>query len=137
MKRLSFLALPIAVIVLAGCGSSSSSTSSAPATSTPAVSTPATSTPASTAPSGGGGQVTIQNLAFSPTTINAKVGETVTFTNKDMVPHNVVPVSGPSFTASSTLNNGGTFQLKLTKAGTIHYFCSIHPFMKATIVVAP
>ena len=44
-------------------------------------------------------------------------------------------VSGPKFKSSSTINPGAKFQIKLTQAGTIHYFCSIHPFMKATIVV--
>jgi plastocyanin len=48
----------------------------------------------------------------------------------------VTYVSGPKFTSSSTLDPGAKFQIKLTKAGTIDYFCSIHPFMKATIVVA-
>ncbi len=78
----------------------------------------------------------MKNLAFSPAAIHAKVGETVKWTNDDSPPHNVTYVSGPQFTSSSTLDPGATFSLKLTKAGTIHYFCSIHPFMKATIVVS-
>jgi len=139
MKRLTFLAVPIAVALLAGCGSSSSSStnnaSTPPASSTPAStsSTPAATTPA---PSGGAVQVTMKNLAFSPATVQAKVGQTVTWTNDDSAPHNVTGTGGPKFTASSTLNTGGTFSLKLTKAGTITYVCTIHPFMKASIVVS-
>ena len=79
--------------------------------------------------------VTMKNLAFSPTSVSAKVGQTVQWTNQDTPPHNVVYVSGPKFTSSGTLNTGGQFKLKLTQPGTIHYICSIHPFMKATIVV--
>jgi plastocyanin len=79
----------------------------------------------------------MQNLAFSPGTLHAKVGQTITFTNNDSPPHNVTYVSGPKFTSSGTLNQGQTFKLTLTKAGTVSYYCSIHPFMKATIVVAP
>jgi len=78
----------------------------------------------------------MKNLAFSPATIQAKVGQTIHWTNQDTPPHNVTYVSGPKFTSSGTLNAGGTFALKLTQAGTIHYFCSIHPFMRATIVVS-
>ena len=78
----------------------------------------------------------MKNLAFSPAAIHAKVGQTVQWTNDDSPPHNVTYVSGPKFTSSSTMNPGAKFTLKLTKAGTIHYFCTIHPFMKATIVVS-
>ncbi len=77
----------------------------------------------------------MKNLAFNPATVQAKVGQTVEWVNNDTPPHNVTYVSGPKFTSSSTLDTGAKFSLKLTQAGTIHYFCSIHPFMKATIVV--
>jgi plastocyanin len=143
MKRLPLLAVPALLLVLAGCGSSSSSSSSSPspatASSTSAsTSASASSTPASggAAPSGAGAvEVTMKSLAFSPDTVHAKVGQTVEWTNDDTPAHNVTYVSGPKFTSSSTMNPGATFSIKLTQAGTIHYFCSIHPFMKATIVV--
>jgi plastocyanin len=155
MKLLRLLALPAVLVAIAGCGSSSSSssagsasgaasssaTSSAPASSSTAAtsSTSASSTPASggAAPSAGGAvKVTMKSLAFNPTSVTAKVGQTVEWTNDDGPPHNVTYVSGPKFTSSGTLNTGAKFSLKLTQAGTIHYFCSIHPFMKATIVVS-
>lgn len=79
----------------------------------------------------------MKNLAFVPKSINAKVGQTVVWTNNDTAPHNVTYVSGPKFASSSTLQTGNKFQLKLTTAGTIHYYCTIHPFMKATVVVSP
>jgi amicyanin len=136
MKLRAWLVLPILALTLAACGSSSSTTST-PASSAPA--TTATSTPAAGSSGGAsaGGQtsVTIKNLAFHPPAIHAKVGQTVKWTNDDTPPHNVTYVSGPKFTSSGTLNTGGTFSVKLTQAGTIHYFCSIHPFMKAVIVV--
>jgi plastocyanin len=49
----------------------------------------------------------------------------------------VTYVSGPQFTSSSTFGNGGTYSLKLTKAGTIQYRCTIHPGMNGTIVAGP
>jgi plastocyanin len=134
MKRPLLLTLPLALIALAGCGSSSSSSSATSTTS----STSASAAPAMSSSSGSGAavQVTMKNLAFSPTSINAKVGQTVQWTNQDTPPHNVFYVSGPKFVSSATLNTGGQFKLKLTQPGTIHYICSIHPFMKATIVVS-
>jgi plastocyanin len=78
----------------------------------------------------------MKSLAFDPKSITAKVGQTVQWTNDDQPPHNVTYVSGPKFTSSGTLNTGDKFQVKLTAAGTIHYVCTIHPFMKATIVVS-
>jgi plastocyanin len=77
----------------------------------------------------------MKNLAFSPTAIHAKVGQTVVWANQDGPPHNVTYQGGPKFKSSSTLNTGQTFTLKLTQPGTIQYFCSIHPFMKASIIV--
>jgi amicyanin len=80
--------------------------------------------------------VDIKNLAFVPKSVTAKVGETVQWVNGDQPPHNVTYVSGPKFTSSGTLNTGDKFSIKLTEPGTIHYVCTIHPFMKATIVVS-
>jgi plastocyanin len=141
MKRLCVLALPVLAVALAACGSSSksssSSSSSASSSPAPASSTPSSSTPASSGAAGGSVAVTMQNIAFNPTATHAKVGQTIKWTNMDQVPHNVTYVSGPQFTSSSTFGNGGTFSIKVTKAGTIHYRCTIHPQMLATIVVAP
>ena len=76
-------------------------------------------------------------LAFQPSAAHAGVGQTVVWTNEDNLPHNVIYVSGPKFTSSRPrIRNGTTFSIKLTQPGTIHYFCSIHPWMKATIVVS-
>ena len=128
MKRLCVIAPIVAAITLAACGSSGGNTSS-----------PAGNSGAPAASSGASGtKVEIKNLAFSPPTIDARVGQTITWTNDDSPPHNVTYQGGPKFTSSGTLNPGQSFSLKLTSAdvGTIHYYCTIHPFMKATIVVS-
>jgi plastocyanin len=140
LKRAATL---LAVLVLAGCGSSSrSSTGASGSVSQPTGSstTTATSTTTGAAQSSGlaaGGtiHVTMKNLAFKPAAINVKVGDRVVFTNDDAPPHNVTWVSGPKFTSSSTLNTGAKFTLTVSQPGTIHYFCSIHPFMKGSILV--
>jgi plastocyanin len=128
VRRLSLAGLIGAVlaVAVAGCGSSSSSSSS---------STAASSGTTSTTPSAGS-HVVMKNLAFAPRKINAKVGQTIDWTNQDTAAHNVSYVSGPKFKSSGTLNTGSKFSLKLTQPGTIHYVCTIHPFMTATIVVS-
>jgi plastocyanin len=82
--------------------------------------------------------VVMKSLDFTPTAVDAKVGQRVMWTNDDSAPHNVTYVSGPRFTSSRrVLSPGARFSIKLTQSGTIHYYCSIHPWMTATIVVSP
>jgi plastocyanin len=115
------------IALLAGCGSG-----------TAASSTTTTATAGSTAPTGGTAHVVMRSLAFNPTTIRARVGQKVIWINDDNAPHNVTYVSGPRFRSSRPkLRPGSRFELTLHQAGTIHYYCSIHPWMTATIVVAP
>ncbi len=59
----------------------------------------------------------MKNLAFSPATIQAKVGQTVHWTNQDSPPHNVTYVSGPKFSSSGTLDTGQTFDAEADSAG--------------------
>ena len=80
----------------------------------------------------------MKSLDFSPLSVDAHVGQRVVWTNDDAAPHNVTYVSGPAFRSSrEQLTLGQRFSIKLTQAGTIHYVCTIHPWMKATIVVSP
>jgi amicyanin len=139
MRRLLLPVLALIALALAGCGSSSSSSSSsaAPASSSTTAASSTTSASGGASPSAGQAvHVSIKSLAFNPATVSAKVGQTVTWTNDDSPPHNVTYVKGPKFDSSPTMNPGATFHIKLTQPGTIDYFCSIHPFMKGSIVVS-
>lgn len=80
----------------------------------------------------------MKSLEFTPTIVHAKVGQRVVWTNEDSSPHNVTYVSGPRFKSSrSSMSPGTKFSIGLTQPGTIRYFCSIHPWMTATIAVSP
>lgn len=48
--------------------------------------------------------------------------------------HNVTVKSGPVKFHSAN-KSGGTYSHVFTKKGTYHLFCSLHPWMKETIVV--
>jgi plastocyanin len=95
--------------------------------------TATTPTTAGTATTAGGVGVVMKNLAFDPATVTIKAGESVIWTNLDSMNHTVVADNGEF--KSSDLANGATFSFKFDKAGTYAYHCSIHPSMKATVVV--
>ncbi len=78
--------------------------------------------------------VAIKNFAYVPTTLTIKTGTKVTWTNNDSAPHTVTSVTG-SVLDSPTLATGQAFSYTFTKAGTYNYYCTIHPNMKATVVV--
>ncbi len=79
--------------------------------------------------------VEILNYQYSPKTISVKVGTTVTWTNKDTIPHTVT-ASGSNGGPDSTLFGlNGTYSYTFDKAGTYDYYCKPHPYMKGTVVV--
>ncbi len=90
--------------------------------------------------------VSIQNMAFGPSSLTIKAGDSVTWTNMDSVPHTVTSDSGSEL-SSGTLSGassggyysspsaGGTYTHTFSTLGTYSYHCSIHTYMKATIIV--
>jgi plastocyanin len=91
-----------------------------------AISAPATPAPATTI-------VKISNFTFGPKAITVKVGQTVTWTNDDDIPHTVV-ATDKSF-RSKVLDTGQSFSFTFTKPGAVPYFCSIHPMMTGKVIV--
>jgi plastocyanin len=77
--------------------------------------------------------VTIQNMAFSPATLTVKVGDKVTWTNQDSVGHSSTADDNSFDTGVIAQGQSGTNTF--AKAGTYTYHCSVHPNMKATIIV--
>ena len=77
------------------------------------------------------------NFTADPKEITVKVGQPVTWTNKDGAPHNVVSDSAPNGEKihSPDMANGATFTFTPSAAGTIVYECSIHPQMTGYKVI--
>lgn len=100
----------------------------------PALAPATTTTSASTTVPSQAKTVTIQNMAFTPPDLHMKVGETVTWTNKDTNAHTVTSDQG-SF-ESGSLRNGASFSFTFTSAGTFTYHCAIHPSMTASVIVS-
>jgi plastocyanin len=79
-------------------------------------------------------QVNIYNYKFDPETLTVTSGTTVTWTNKDDIPHTVAS-SDKSFKGSGGLDTGDSYSYTFDKPGTYKYFCTLHPFMMGVIVV--
>ena len=78
-------------------------------------------------------QGTIQGFQFQvPASVTA--GDTITWTNKDSAPHTVTSDTAGVFNVS--VPAGESANMIAPAAGTYTFHCSIHPNMKATLVVA-
>ena len=79
-------------------------------------------------------QVIADKLVFAPVDVNAKVGDTVEWVNKDAFAHTATATNGDWNVTLAPKQNG---QLVLKKPGTTDYFCKFHPNMKGRVIVAP
>ena len=135
------------ILILAAC--SSGGTSTAPSAAAPSAAAPSAAAPSAAASSdagGGGGAactvasgtatvaVTIQNFAFNPSAVTAKVGDVVGFTNQDSTGHTATLDDGSCTT--ETLANGASGAFSFSAAGTYPFHCKIHPNMTGTITVS-
>jgi plastocyanin len=78
-------------------------------------------------------QIKITDLAFSPSEITAKVGDTVEWVNGDFIDHSATARAGDW---DVMIAKGEAARLVLTKSGTFAYFCRMHPNMTGTINVS-
>ena len=78
--------------------------------------------------------IKIANFTFDPSTLQ-EAGSTVTWVNSDDIPHLVTDKDGKFH--SSALDTNDKFSQTFSTAGTVEYFCAIHPKMTGKIVVTP
>src|SRR5712675_2289503 len=76
--------------------------------------------------------VSIVNFAFSPTSVNINVNDSVKWTWAGS-PHSTTSDTG--LWESGVLGTGATFTHTFTSAGSFPFHCSVHPFMTGTISV--
>jgi plastocyanin len=79
-------------------------------------------------------QVTVDKLVFEPVDVNAKVGDTIEWVNKDALVHTATATNGDWNVTLAPEQNG---RLVLNKPGTTDYFCKFHPNMKGRVTVTP
>ena len=79
--------------------------------------------------------VHIRNFAYVPVKLSVARGTVVRFVNDDDEAHTVT-ATDRSFD-SGGLDTGDAWTHRFTAAGTETYFCTLHPYMRGTIVVTP
>jgi plastocyanin len=82
----------------------------------------------------GGQQVVVDNFSFAPAMTAVPAGSTITWTNRDDVPHNIV--STEQKFKSPVLDTDERFSHTFEAPGTYKYYCSIHPKMTGQVVVS-
>jgi len=75
----------------------------------------------------------VRNSSRTPT-VTVHRGTTVKWRFVGRIAHNVTVTRGPVKFHSRTMTRG-TFSKRLTRAGTYHLICTIHPNMKLTLRV--
>jgi plastocyanin len=79
-------------------------------------------------------KIEIKDFAFNPQIITVKIGEKITWINRDEEPHTIVSVE-KQFKKSTALDTDQEFTITAGAPGTYTYFCSVHPKMTGTIIV--
>jgi plastocyanin len=115
-----------------------SSGNAAPPTSSGNAAPPTSAQPApppTTAgqPAGAFAAVDIENFAYTPGTMKARVGQKVVWSNQDDAPHTV---TANNLTWGRNIAPGSTYVRAFDRPGTFPYHCAIHPNMRGTVVVS-
>jgi amicyanin len=79
-------------------------------------------------------EVVVDNFSFAPAALEVKAGSTITWTNRDDAPHNIVSTTKKF--KSPVLDTDDQFSFTFEAPGTYPYFCAIHPRMTGQVVVA-
>lgn len=77
--------------------------------------------------------VAISGFAFSPSSIDIDLGDTVEWTNDDTFLHTVTEDNG--LFDSGNMFQGDTFAFTFNDADSYGYFCGVHPSMTGTVNV--
>jgi plastocyanin len=134
MKLKTFLA-PVLILLafgLAACGDSGDdSTEGGDTTATTTESTE--SAPAPSGEAARAEKVKIVEFVYGPDPVTIQTGGKVTWQNEDSAPHTATADDGSFDTG--TIEQGKIGSETFKQAGTITYFCEIHPTMHGTVEV--
>lgn len=148
-RLLAIIAIPAALIVLAGCAGGPTA---APEPTESSSSQPGTDEGAETAEQGANEVLTI-GLEFKPETITVPVGTTVTWTNGETIGHTVTSGAWGEVNESTGLrgsqtpdglydhalaakgSEGDSFSFTFDEPGEYPYYCQPHLTMNAKVIV--
>lgn len=78
--------------------------------------------------------VEIRDFDYFPRDLTVRAGTTVTWVNRDAAPHTATDEDGEAWD-TGRLDKGESASLTFDEPGTYPYFCTFHPYMKATLTV--
>jgi plastocyanin len=76
--------------------------------------------------------VTIESMQFAPAVTTVRQGDTVVWINRDLVPHTA---TAARVFDSGEIAAGSSWKMIAKTKGRFDYVCTMHPTMKATLVV--
>ena len=76
-------------------------------------------------------RVTIEGMKFVPERVEAAAGDSIIWTNRDLVPHTVT--NAAKSVESGTIAPGGKWTYVVRRQGDIDYVCRFHPGMRGTL----
>lgn len=125
MRRVALLKYPaatlLALTLMLGCGTTTEKSSDTGGSGT--IAPPHTPTTVT---------VSIVQMKFQPETLRVHQGDTVVFTNKDLVDHDVTSLPDSAWT-SHPLHTGDSWRWVADKR--TDYFCSLHVVMRGRVEV--
>jgi plastocyanin len=72
-------------------------------------------------------------MKFIPERLEVAAGDTITWTNRDFLPHTVTAAA--SGIESGRLGQDASWKLAVREKGEIRYICRLHPAMRGLILV--
>ena len=78
-------------------------------------------------------EIAVKDIAFAPAEVQAKVGDTIRWQNRDPAPHTATAEG--LFDVNVPV--GGSGETVVGQPGSIDYHCALHPDMRGRITVAP
>jgi plastocyanin len=78
-------------------------------------------------------RINVDRLAFAPSHVSARVGDTIEWVNADILAHTA---TARDKLFDVTFAAGRTGRLTLTREGEIEYYCRFHPNMVGRLSVA-
>lgn len=122
----------VAAVLIAGCGSNT--TTSTPTTTT-AATPPGTAAASPTVAQPASVTVRVEDMKFSSDAVTVRAGDTVTWKFSDKVPHAVQGIGDAAMGINSPIFTGGEWSHTFAVPGVYRYLCPLHPEMRGTVTV--
>ena len=77
------------------------------------------------------------SMSYDPSPATVRVGQTVAWRNADTLPHTASQTGSSGFDTGTVAVGATSAPIRITAAGSLDYFCRIHPAMRARLDVTP